>query len=143
MQRFAIKMTKRHPYPTDLTDAEWKIVEPLIPKPQRRGPKANVDVREILNGIFYFLHEGCQWRALPHDFPPWTTVSNYFRKWQRKGVWQLIQQTLRTRVREEQRRNGKPSAGIIDSQSVKTAGKRGKCTATMGENKSKVESDIS
>jgi transposase len=71
-------MTKRRPYPTDLTDAEWKIVEPLIPKPQRRGPKANVDVREIPNGIFYFLHEGCQWRALPHDFPPWTTVSITF-----------------------------------------------------------------
>lgn len=70
-------MIKCRSYPTDLTDAEWEIVEPLIPKPKPRGPKANVDVREILNGIF----EGCQWRALPNDLPPWTTVSNYFRKW--------------------------------------------------------------
>jgi len=125
-------MTKRRSYPTDLTDAEWEIVEPLIPKPQRRGPKANVDVREVLNGIFYFLHEGCQWRALPHDLPPWTTVSNYFRKWQRKGIWSKIQQTLRwlrrlatraSRLREEQGRNPQPSAAIIDSQSVKTGEK--------------------
>jgi len=135
-------MMKRRSYPTDLTDAEWEIVEPLIPKPQRRGPKANVDVREVLNGIFYFLHEGCQWRALPHDLPPWTTVSNYFRKWQRKGILSKIQQVLRSRLREEQGRNPEPSAAIIDSQSVKTGGKRGKCTATMEENKSKVVSDI-
>jgi len=89
-------MTKRRSYPTDLTDVEWEIVEPLIPKPKRRGPKANVDVREVLNGIFYFLHEGCQWRALPHDLPPWTTVSNYFRKWQRKGILSKIQHTTHT-----------------------------------------------
>jgi len=63
-------MTKRRSYPTDLTNAEWKIVEPLIPKPQHRGPKANVKVREVLNGSFDFLHQGCQWRALPHDLPP-------------------------------------------------------------------------
>ena len=135
-------MTKRRSYPTDLTDAEWEIVKPLIPKPKPRGPKANVDVREVLNGIFYFLHEGCQWRALPHELPPWTTVSNYFRKWQRKGIWSKIQQTLRSRLREKQGRNSEPSAGIIDSQSVKTGGKRGRCTVTTEENKSKVISDI-
>jgi transposase len=141
MQRFAIKMTKRRSYPTDLTDAEWEIVEPLIPKPKRRGPKANVDVREVLNGIFYFLHEGCQWRALPHDFPPWTTVSNYFRKWQRKGILGEIQQALRSRLREQQGRNPNPSAAIIDSQSVKTTQKRGKCMVMTEENKLKVVSD--
>ncbi len=86
-------MSKRKRYPSDLTDAEWKLIEPLIPKPKPRGPKKNVDVREVLNGIFYFLYEGCQWRALPKDLPPWTTVSNYFRKWQRKGIWVQIQHT--------------------------------------------------
>jgi len=136
-------MTKPRPYPTDLTDAEWEIVEPLIPKPKRRGPKANVDVREILNGIFYFLHEGCQWRALPHDFPPWTTVSNYFRKWQRKGILSKIQQALHSHLREQQGRNPEPSAAIIDSQSVKTTQKRGRYTATMEVKQSKVANDIS
>ncbi|WP_390622251.1 IS5 family transposase [Euhalothece natronophila] len=118
-------MTKRRSYPTDLTDAEWEIVEPLIPKPKRRGPKANVDVREVLNGIFYFLHEGCQWRALPQDLPPWTTVSNYFRKWQRKGIWSRIQQKLQSRLREEQGRNPEPSPGIIDSQEREDWRKKG------------------
>jgi putative transposase len=136
-------MTKRRSYPTDLTDAEWEIVEPLIPKPQRRGPKANVDVREVLNGIFYFLHEGCQWRALPHDLPPWTTVSNYVRNWPRKGILSQIQQALRCYLREQQGRNPEPSAAIIDSQSVKTTQKRGRYTAAMEAKESKVANDIS
>lgn len=86
----------RRPYPTDISDTEWQWIEPKLPKPKRRGPKPNVDLREVVNGIFYLLHEGCQWRALPHDLPPWSTVSSYFRKWQRKGIWQKINDTLRS-----------------------------------------------
>ena len=74
---------KRKPYPSDLSDTEWEIIEPLLPKPLPRGPKANVDLREVVNGILYLLREGCRWRAIPHDLPPWQTVSSYFRKWQR------------------------------------------------------------
>ncbi|NEO14834.1 MAG: transposase [Moorea sp. SIO3F7] len=67
---------KRKPYPSDLSDSEWKIIEPLLPKPLPRGPKANVDLREVVNGILYLLREGCSWRAIPHDLPPWQTVSS-------------------------------------------------------------------
>ncbi|NEO71693.1 transposase [Moorena sp. SIO3H5] len=74
---------KQKPYPSDLSDTQWEIIEPLLPKPLPRGPKANVDLREVVNGIFYLLGEGCRWRAIPHDLPPWQTVSSYFRKWQR------------------------------------------------------------
>ncbi len=84
----------RRAYPSDLTDAEWAIIEPLLPKPQRQGPKENVNLREVVNGIQYWLHEGCQWRAMPHDLPPWQTVSSYLRKWQRKGIGQQVHDQL-------------------------------------------------
>lgn len=115
----------RRSYPTDITDAPWELVEPLLPKPRRRGPKANVNLREILNGIFYLLHEGCQWRALPNDLPPWPTVYSYFRKWQKKGIWEKLNEVLREQVRISQGRNPQTSAGSIDSQSVKTTQKKG------------------
>jgi putative transposase len=83
-------MEHRKSYLSDLTDTEWIIIEPLLPKPQRKEPKENVDLREVVNAIQYLLHEGCQWRAIPHDLPPWQTVSSYFRKWQRKEIWQQV-----------------------------------------------------
>jgi transposase len=132
----------RRSYPTDVTDDEWSLIEPLLPKPQRRGPRPNVNLREILNAIFYLLHEGCQWRALPNDFPPWQTVSSYFRKWQRKGIWSLVNHTLRTRLREAQGRNPHPSASSIDSQSVKTTQKRGRYMGLTAERKLRAVNDI-
>lgn len=105
-------------------------------------PRPNVNLREILNAIFYLLHEGCQWRALPNDLPPWQTVSSYFRKWQRKGIWSQVNHTLRSRLREAQGRNSSPSAGSIDSQSVKTTEKRGRSMGLMAVKKSKGVNDI-
>jgi transposase len=124
----------RKAYPTDVNDAEWGIIEPLLPASQSIGRPREVDLREIINGIFYVLREGCSWRALPHDLPPWQTVYNYFRHWQRLGVWQKIHTQLRHQVRESLGRTSDPSAGIIDSQSVKTAEKRGSFMATTAEN---------
>jgi transposase len=133
----------RKAYPSDVTDAEWQIIEPLLPEAQGIGRPREVDLREIINGIFYVLREGCSWRALPHDLPPWQTVYNYFRHWQRLGVWQKIHTQLRHQVRKHMEKTDNPTAGIIDSQSVKTAEKRGKFTGTMVENGSKAASALS
>jgi transposase len=133
----------RKAYPSDVTNAEWQIIEQLLPSAQATGRLRQVDLREIINGIFYVLREGCSWRALPHDLPPWQTVYNYFRHWQRLGVWQKIHTQLRQQVRKSVEKTDNPTAGIIDSQSVKTAEKRGKCTVTMAANELKDASDLS
>ncbi len=111
---------KRKPYPTDVTNDEWKIIEPLIPAAKPSGHPRTVEVREILNAIFYVLGSGCHWRMLPHDFPCWQTVYDYFQRWRRSGVWEQVNQTLREQVRVAAGREATPSAGIIDSQSTKT-----------------------
>lgn len=107
-------------YPTDLSDAEWQILEPLIPaaKPGGRPPKWSR--RLILDGIFYVLRSGCQWRLLPREFPPWRTVYHYFRLWRLDGTWERLHATLRERERIRHGRDAQPSGCILDSQSVKT-----------------------
>lgn len=121
----------RKTYKTDITDAQWRILEPLIPPAKAGGHPRTVNMREVVNGIFYVLRTGCGWEMLPHDLPPYSTVYHYFRRWQKTGVWQQINTALRQRLRQEQGRNPQPSAAIADSQSVKTTEKRGKCTDLM------------
>jgi putative transposase len=113
---------KRQRYPTDLTDAQWAVFEPEIPAPRPGGRPRKTDIREVLNAIFYLTHEGCTWRALPHDFPPWRTVSNYFDAWKHDGTWDRILAKLRVRLRKAAGRPLSPRVACIDSQSVKTAG---------------------
>lgn len=118
-------MRSRKAYPSDLTDAEWEILEPLIPA---ISPEAVIVVhsrREIVNGILYVLRSGCPWRLLPNDLPAWGTVYYYFRTWRNQGIWDQVLETLRKRMRQKQGRNEEPSAAVIDSQSIKTSAVRG------------------
>jgi putative transposase len=112
----------RRPYLTDLTDAEWECIEGLLPTPENEGRPRLHSLREILNAIFYVVRSGCAWRLLPHDFPPWKTVYHYFRLWRVDRIWERMHAALRQRVRVHLKRNPQPSAGIVDSQSVKTTG---------------------
>ena len=107
-------------YASDTADAEWKLIEPLMPAPSRRGRPREVSLRVIMNAILYIAATGCQWRALPKDFPPCSTVQYYFYKWRGSGVWRAINDALVRRMRERQGRKPTPTAGVIDSQSVKT-----------------------
>jgi transposase len=107
-------------YDSDLTDKEYAILEPLLPQPKRRGRRRSVVLHEILNAIFYILRGGVPWRMLPGDFPPWKTVFDYFRQWRLSGLWETINTALREQVREMMGRTPRPTASIIDSQSVKT-----------------------
>ncbi|WP_414513439.1 IS5 family transposase [Nostoc sp. PCC 9305] len=114
----------RKSYPTDLTDMEWEILA-LIPPAKEGGHPRTTDMREICNAIYYHLKTGCQWNMLPGDFPPSSTVYSYYRKWQRKGVWEKLNHTLRDQVRIKLGRSTQPTAIAADSQSVKTTGKKG------------------
>jgi putative transposase len=111
---------KRKPYPTDLSDKEWALLEPLVPAVKSGGRPARWERREIANAIFYVVRSGCTWRQLPHDFPPWQTVFYSFRTWRRDGTLEALHARLRERLRRTLGRATTPSAAIIDSQSVKT-----------------------
>src|SRR3712207_7574535 len=110
-------------YPSDLTDEEWALVEPLIPPAKSGGRKRTVDVREVLNGIFYVLATGCQWRALPTDLPPKSTVYDYLTLWTWDGTLRRLHHALYVQVREQEGREASPTVAIVDSQSVKSAEK--------------------
>ena len=107
-------------YASDTTDAEWAVVEPLLPPPASCGRTRTTSLREVVNGIFYIAQTGCQWRMLPKNFPPFTTVQRYFYSWRDNGIWQTINHVLLMAVREAAGREASPTAGVIDSQSVKT-----------------------
>lgn len=115
-------MSKRLPYPSDLTDEQWALLRPYLGRRRTKvGHPTTVDRRAIADAIFYILRTGCQWRMLPHDFPPWGTVSSQYYRWRKAGVWEKVEAVLHARVREHEGRSSRPSAGILDSQSVKTS----------------------
>ena len=111
---------RRRRYPSDLTNHEWELIAPLLAQAPGPGRKRTVDLRAIVNGIFYLNRTGIQWRFLPHDFPAWSHVYYYFRKWSRDGTWRQVDDLLREQVRRAANKEPDPSAAIIDSQSVKT-----------------------
>lgn len=106
-------------YDTDLTDEQYALLEPLLPRPKTTGrPRANL--REVLNAILYLVRTGCQWRLLPHDFPPWSTVHSWYRRWRQDDTWDRIHDTLVPQVRRQAGRDPAPRASAVDSQSVQT-----------------------
>jgi transposase len=115
-------------YPSDLTDAEWALAEPLIPPAKRGGRRRTVEVRAVLNGIFYILATGCQWRALPKDLPPRSTVHGYLQLWEWDGTLARLHHALYVQARERAGREASPSAAILDSQSVRSAEKGGRAS---------------
>ena len=130
-------------YPSDLTDEEWALIEPLIPPAKRGGGKRTVVMRDVVNGVMYVLSTGCQWRALPKDLPPRSTVHGYLDLWNWDGTLERIHHALYVKCREKAGREASPTASIIDSQSVKSAEKGGVAStraATMRARKSKARS---
>jgi putative transposase len=135
-------MEPRTPYPTDLTDKEWALIAPYVPAAKPGGRPEQYPKREILNAIFYILRSGCAWRLLPHDFPPWQIVYQYFWRWRKDGTWQVMHDLLRGDVRGAVGKQRQPSAAVIDSQSVKTTEKGGSA-ALIRTHRSRGANDIS
>ena len=119
-------------YPSDLTDAEWEHVKPLIPPAKRGGGKRRVNMREVVNGVMYVLSTGCQWRYIPKDLPPRSTVNDYFCLWNHNGRLENIHHALYVKCREQAGREASPTACIVDSQSVKSAEKGAPASIPMG-----------
>jgi transposase len=127
-------------YPSDLTDKEWALFEPLLPVSWKNGRPPRHEMREIINAIRYFLRTGCQWRYLPGEFPPWKTVYWWWNKWSKEGVWEQIHDHLAGKLRQKQGRDASPTAAIIDSQSVKASQKGAVVRSdTTPERRSKAE----
>jgi putative transposase len=126
--RYTWKMKKNQLYPSDLTDRQWDCIKELIPAAKPGGRPRELDMRAVINGILYLVTTGCQWRMLPREYPAWQSVYSYFRQWRDDGTWQRLHDTLRAQVRQRAGRYKHPTAGALDSQSVKTtqvAGVRG------------------
>ena len=133
-------------YPSDLTDEEWALIGSEIPPANRGGNKRTVDVREVVNGLMYVLSTGCQWRAIPKDLPPRSTVNYYFCRWRDDGTLDRLHHGLYVRCREQAGREASPTAAIIDSQSVKSAEKGGAASirrASMAARRSRARSATS
>jgi len=132
-------------YPSDLTDEEWALIDPLIPPAKRGGNKRTVDEREVVNGLMFILSTGCQWRSLPKDLPPRSTVNRYFCDWNHDQTLDRLHHALYVQCREAAGREASPTAAIIDSQSVKSAEKGGSRTrmVSMPGRRSRARSGIS
>ena len=122
-------------YPSDLSDAEWEKIAPLLPSEKALGNKRSVNFRDVINAVFYRADNGIKWRAMPADFPARETVYGYYRKWVKQGIWEAINGVLLPEVRQQAGRNEQPSLGLIDSQSVKQAQKGGKKLALTATKK--------
>lgn len=118
-------------YPSDVTDEEWGLIEPLIPPAEKGGGKRRVSLREVVNGLMYVLSTGCQWRAVPKDLPPRSTLFDYLDLWNYDGTIERIHHVLYVKCREKMGREASPTAGVIDSQSVKSAEKGGRRLTRM------------
>jgi transposase len=130
-------------YPSDLSDEEWALVEPLIPPGKPGGGKRTVVMRNVVDGVMYILSTGCQWRAIPKDLPPRSTLFDYLDLWSWDGTLERIHHELYVKCREREEREASPTAAIIDSQSVKSAEKGGRASirmATMRERRSRARS---
>jgi putative transposase len=112
-------------YNSDLKDEEWEFLQPILVKKKRRGPKSRVDIRKVVDGIFYLLRTGCQWRYIPKEYGKWSVIQGYFRRWTNNNIWAELNTILRNKLRQLFGREDGPSAAIIDSQSVKTVQKGG------------------
>lgn len=129
---------KRKPYPTDLSDAQWEKVRSAMPPARngRTGKPRDYPLREMWNAVFYQAKNGCTWRALPHDFPPWSAVWQQYRRWRDNGTLEKVHTVLREQVRTSAGREPTPSAAIVDSQSVRVAEKRGRAGASIRASRS-------
>ena len=123
-------MSARIPYPSDLTGPQWAQVSRFIPAPKKGGRPAKYDRREIVNALLYVARTGCQWRAMPHDLPPWRITYWYFMQWKKDGTFDRLNDLLRGDLRVAEGRQRQPSAAIIDSQSVRTTEKGGRTAMT-------------
>lgn len=127
----------RKRYPSDLTNREWVLLQPLLPEAKSGGRPRKTDLREVINATTYLLRTGCAWRMLPHEFPPWQTVYEYFAAWRDAGIWEGIHTALREQLRIRQGRSATPSAAIVDSQSVRSTEKGGHSEAMTQPKKSR------
>lgn len=113
-------MQTKQLYPTDMTDSQWNLIKEMLPAPKPGGRPRTLDMRQVVNAIYYLVVGGIQWRMLPREYPKWQSVYHYFRTWRKAGLWKRIHDTLRARVREKAERHKHPTAGCIDSQSVES-----------------------